>query len=135
MSFVCTFWRCPDEIHNQPLNAEHKEGPQPGDSRLVGGRRNKQGNLPTRHISAPPTKILKGFIESLMQFSHIQSPGDLNKMLFSQDLLFFFFFAMAVSMRTVGGTYTFKDRGRMRSLCLCWSTGTHTLSLTSSNCI
>ena len=134
MSFVCTFWRCPDEIHNQPLNAEHKEGPQPGDSRLVGGRRNKQGNLPTRLISALPTKILKGFIESLMQFSHIQSPGDLNKMLFSQDLLFFFF-AMAVSMRTVGGTYTFKDRGRMRSLCLCWSTGTHTLSLTSSNCI
>lgn len=134
MSFVCTSWRCPGEIHNQPLNAEHKEGPQPGDSGLVGGRRNKQGNLPTRLISALPTRILKGLIEPLMQFSHIQTPGDLNKMLFSEDLLFFFF-AMAVSMRTVGGTYTFKDRGQMRSLCLCWSTGAHTLSLTSSNCI
>ena len=89
MSFVCTSWRCPGEIHNQPLNAEHKEGPQPGDSGLVGGRRNKQGNLPTRLISALPTRLLKGLIEPLMQFSHIQTPGDLNKTLFSQDLLFF----------------------------------------------
>ena len=62
-------------------------------SRWVGGRFHKQGNLSTRLVLSshttirsphPPARILKVCIEALPEFSHIFSLDGLNNILLSQ---------------------------------------------------
>ena len=77
------------QFTNWPTNTESKERPkkEAGNSRLVGGSFNKQGNLHTGlafdgckvNISLHlPTRILKVYIEALTGFGNIFSPDGLN---------------------------------------------------------
>ena len=88
---------------------------------LVDGRFKKQGNLLTRFVSGvckrsrspqPPARILRVYIEALMEFSPIYRPDGLKNILLSQGCVL----ETTAGMGIAGRTYTPRTEERVRSL-------------------
>ena len=114
---------------------EDKEKPKKkaDHSRLVGGRFNMQGILHMSRSLHSDARILKLYIEDLMEYSHVISPNGLNTTLLSHGCIH----EMAASVGIVGRVYIPRtEEGEQASSCMgpaLRSTRGHVLPVTSCN--